>query len=287
MPNDMNQGLEDLLNYADDSEREETGQVQTDLDDKSTGSHAQDPSFDQTAEEGVSEGEAETSEEGTEDGGTESEEVSTEEETDPVMQLKAELAAIKEMIQQKGQAEPEEASPPVALPELKPVITDVDLFQGYNFEELMENQDTFKKWAKQLVSKVQEVTQEAIYKNIPQVIQSYTDQQIAVNSQAQRFYQDNPDLAKYKKEVAKNANLIAQAEPGLSQDDFFKKVASFTRMNLNINTQPTTEEVVSGKPKTKPALNKRSAKATTRMTSQPELAGLEKEISDMLSKIDN
>jgi len=218
----------------------------------------------------------------------EEEEPEDEPEDDELTALKNKIAELEGKLN-KPSEEPETPEEPKAtLPELKPEAQEIDIFGGQSFNDIVDDEESFSSWAKNLVTKVQEATQESIYKRLPEVIQAYTDQQLEVKTKAQQFYKDFPDLSEHKREVAKSANLIAQAEPGLEYDEFFKKVASHARYMIGIDSDKTKEKEEHGKErKRKPALNQRSAKADSRATNrQPELQGMEKEISDMLKNLD-
>lgn len=295
MPKEMQDGLAELLAFSDGggSAREEDTGAEENPDLKSSSGEHEDDAAGEAAPEGAKTSEGElAAETGEEDGGTagEEEEASKENESE-IAELKAELKKLQEMIGAKeGESTSDNAvasAATTAFEGLKPEIQDIDVMGGLDYEDITESEESFTKWAKQLVSKVQEVTQEAVYRNIPGIIQSYTDQQIEVKSQAQKFYQTNPDLAEHKAEVAKNANLLAQAEPGLSSDEFFKKVADYTRYTLKLpGKEKGGKKEEKQTPGGKPALNKRSTKASSRMSKPPELEGMDKEISEMLKQIE-
>lgn len=210
-----------------------------------------------------------------------------------VEQLKAKIAELEQKLNkpaEEGSGEQESGEQTSKLPELKPEVQEIDIMGDHSFDDITDDEEKFKSWAKQLVARTQEATQESIYKNLPQVIQAYAEQQLEVKSRAQNFYKDNPDLANYKQEVAKSANLIASAEPGLDHDTFFKKVADHTRYMLGLNI-PKAEEKGGEEPEkkkdTKPALNKRSSKSNSRSsTKEPELQGMDKEIAEMLNQVE-
>ena len=216
---------------------------------------------------------------------------------DEITVLKNKIAELEGKLSGKEAREPGESSEAeeteAQLPELKPVSKEIDIFGEKKFDDIIEDESSFTEWAKGFAAKVQEATQESLYQNLPQVIQAYADQQINIKDQTKTFYSNNPDLAKHKKEVAKSANMIAQAEPNLGQEEFFDKVAKHARYMLGIDTKDEgKEEKSKGKEeangkKSKPALNDKSAGSTSRSkTKQPELQGMEAEIADMLDKIE-
>lgn len=212
------------------------------------------------------------------------------EESEELKALRAELAELKAKMngEPSETASPGEESAP-AMPELKAEAVEIDLFGGKKYDEIMEDEGAFTEWAKNLTARVQEATQESIYKKLPQVIQAYAEQQLEVKSRAKDFYTNHPDLAEHKAEVAKSANLIAQAEPGLDYDQFFKKVADHARYMLGIDGKKTKGDgkEENGKKPSKPALNNKSAKSNSRSAAKaPDLSGIEKDITDMLEQID-
>lgn len=275
----LQQELDSLLDAFDNAglEASEEDATKSESADEGTETDAADETLEEEELE-ASEGEEESGEESDEE-----EEESGESSEDELTRVKAELEELKKKVEKPA----EEESTSTKLPNPKPEVQEIDVFGGKEFEDIIESKEAFSEWATALVNKVQEVTQESIYRNIPQVIQSYTDQQLEVKSRADKFYASHPDLADHKAEVAKSANLIAQAEPGLDYDAFFDKVAKHARYMLGLNTENMTDDGKGGKEKKKPALAKKSAKSNSRSAhKQPELTGMEKEISEMLKQIE-
>lgn len=266
---------------------EEEGHPDGDLDNFSDVDRDAGASAGEEHEEGADPSEGEdTPSEGQEASGEEGEEETTETEAQAkIRELEHKLLELQAKVSGTQEQEDQQQA---SLPELKPEIGEFDIMAGHTYDELLEDEQTFQKWAKNLVAKTQELTQEAIYKKIPALIQAYAEQTVDSRTQAMEFYQSNPDLAEYKTEVAKNATLIANAEPNLSREDFHKKVADYTRYQLKLEPAVAKkEEELAKKPgNRKPAFNKRSAKAQSRMVKEPDLAGIDKEIDEMIKQMD-
>jgi len=289
MGKELQDELDALTSFAEgvdsaDDAGEEEGHPDGDLDnfsamDRDAGSDAGEE-YEEGTEASAGE---DASEGGEEDSGEEGQEEATETEAQAkIRELEHRLLELQAKV--SGPQEEETST----LPDLKPEIGEFDIMAGHTYDELLEDETTFQKWAKNLVAKTQELTQEAIYKKIPALIQAYAEQTVDSRTQAMEFYQSNPDLAEHKTEVAKNATLIANAEPNLTREQFHKKVADYTRYQLKLEPGvQKKEEALSKKPgNRKPALNKRSAKAQGRMVKEPDLSGIDKEIDDMLNQMD-
>lgn len=237
-----------------------------------------------TKKSGEDEGDGPSSEAGTETDWNEGQEVPASKEAlqemmQTIQDLKAKL--LKDESSDEDITEEEEF--------LSTEATEIDLFSEVTYEEAVDNKESFTKFMMNLVKKVQEVTKESIYKDIPKVVSKYTNQQVTAKTEADNFYKNNPELADFKKDVAAAATLIASTKPGLKKEDFFNEVADYVRYTKKLEkTAKENENAANGKMKKnqKPALNNKSAGKTTRLVSVPELEGIEKEIGDMLAIMD-
>lgn len=204
--------------------------------------------------------------------------------------VKTELQILMEQVADLQAKLSAKEAPPVVAPieeAVLPQAVDFDPFAGTSYEEVISSKESFIGFIKNLVTKTQEASQETVYKNLPQLVKKYADEQIVAKTTAEKFYTANQDLVPFKADVAKAANLIANAQPGLQGDEFFKQVADYVRFThkliKEVNESSSQVPAVS----TSPALNDRSAGKTTRLTSAPVLVGMEKEIADMLHTLND
>ena len=199
--------------------------------------------------------------------------------------LKSEIDTLKSQLElllkmQKGEdisseskTEPESERPKVDID----VTVDED-----TYDKILESPESFARWAKDFASKIADRTLEAVYQNVPELIRKYADETVTVRTYAQQFYRDNPDLEPYKTEVARIANVIAQAEPNLPYDKFFKKVADYARYFLGLYKKTEESQQQRQKRGGKPALPNKPMGGRRK----PEtIEGMEKEILDLINSL--
>ena len=162
----------------------------------------------------------------------------------------------------------------------KPEVNIDDIVGNKSIDEFLEKPEEFTSWAKVFAEKIIDRTLESVYQSIPELIKRYADETVTVRTYAERFYKDNPDLEPYKAEVARIANVIAQAEPNLPYDEFFKKVADYARYHLGLVRKSADAD--GNKQKKKPAL---PGKSTSGRRKPEVLDEVEKEIMDLIKTI--
>lgn len=199
---------------------------------------------------------------------------------------KDELARLKaELLELKAKFAP--ADPESEDETLVPEVTEIDLFAETPYEKVVEDKDTFIKFINNLVTKVQQLTQESVYRNVPTLIKRVANSQVTARTEADKFYTNNKDLVPYKKDVAAAANLIANAKPGLARDEFYKEVADYVRYVKKLEVTNSDDKDTSDTNRGKPPLNDKTVGRATRMVSKPTLDGLEADIQKMLDAIES
>ena len=248
------------------------------------------PQVDEPQRDEPQEGEPQTGEgqsrEGQPSEGQGSEEPSTPQESkDEPLDLKSELDALRAQVNlllklQKGESikQPEEGQGQ-GRDETQVPKVELDLdFSDVSVDDFLENPQAFGDWARKFASTIADRTLETVYRNLPDLVRRYSEEVMTVKSYASQFYKQNPDLEPYKTEVARIANMIAQAEPGLSYEEFFKKVADYARYSLGLFKKAQRDVGKSSKP----ALPKTPAGGRRK----PEtIEGMEREILDLINSL--
>jgi hypothetical protein len=206
---------------------------------------------------------------------------------DEVSTLKGELAELKAMLAELKTAKATEV---IKDEDTGPVFTemqDIDFFKDSDISEIIRDEDTFKSWFSTTMDNVRKSDRETIlatlYKNIPAIIQKHVIEQVDAKETASTFYSKHDDLAAHKQTVAKTAVFVQENFPGIPKAEFFDKVAELTRTALGIVRK--VENSGSEKPGkvVKPALVDKSIRAVSKRGPADDLAGIEKEIAELMA----
>ena len=265
---DSSEGDEDANSTANDSEELS--------DEDSSGDEHNGIEEDQEDDDESSE---EDSDSGDEEGGEDSEEGEEEgdEELSEVELLRQELAEMREQLAEKDQPE-EEEKPTLEVGE----IEDVDFMVEADFEDALSDPKKFNeslnKVFKESVTRAVSQTTEQVLRAIPNVVKNSVAQQVALQKSTDKFYANNPDLAKHKKTIATVAEKVLSDNPEITINDLLLKVETAARKKLAL------KKVVQDKSsKKKPAFAKGSSKGgKVNKKSKPQLSELDQQISDML-----
>jgi len=266
---DSSEGDEDANSTANDSEELS--------DEDSSGDEHNGIEEDQ---EDDGESSEEDSDSGDEEGGEDSEEGEEEgdEELSEVELLRQELAEMREQLAEKDQPEEEENNLTLEVGE----IEDVDFMVEADFEDALSDPKKFNealnKVFKESVTRAVSQTTEQVLRAIPNVVKNSVAQQVALQKSTDKFYTNNPDLAKHKKTIATVAEKVLSDNPEITINDLLLKVETAARKKLAL------KKVVQDKSsKKKPAFAKGSSKGgKVNKKSKPQLSELDQQISDML-----
>jgi hypothetical protein len=216
------------------------------------------------------------------------------EESEAVPETKDVMALVLKTLEELKAGRLKEVAP-VEKPEedlLKPIIddTEIDLLEGTSMEDALQTPEGFKILLGNIVSlykRSQQLSQEAVYKNVPEILKKHVSSQVEASATARDFYAKNTDLVKYKVDVAASANLIAATYPGVAGEEFFDLVANHVRFVKKLKQKvESAEEKDVPISKGKPALNKQSSGRLINLTEEPKLEGFEAEVDAMITAIE-
>lgn len=216
-------------------------------------------------------------EEGDDPEGEEAEEESGEkadEELSELEKLRKQNQILKQQLQETPQQQEEQKVEPTPLSD--------EFLKDYNFEEIQDDPEKFKQFILDVANHVKKNTEESIFKNLPQTVNSLAGQQIELRQTAQRFYDQNPELAEVKPFVAKITNQVASEHPDWGIEKVLAETAKRSYKALGLEKTAKTQQQTSGK-KRKPGLADAKGGSKRRNKSGEELSELEKEIQDILT----
>ena len=216
-------------------------------------------------------------EEGDDPEGEEAEEESGEkadEELSELEKLRKQNQILKQQLQETPQQQEEQKVEPTPLSD--------EFLKDYNFEEIQDDPEKFKQFILDVANHVKKNTEESIFKNLPQTVNSLAGQQIELRQTAQRFYDQNPELAEVRPFVAKITNQVASEHPDWGIEKVLAETAKRSYKALGLEKTAKTQQQTSGK-KRKPGLADAKGGSKRRNKSGEELSELEKEIQDILT----
>lgn len=190
---------------------------------------------------------------------------------------KALLARLEE-VTGKVPAAPET---PASEPTPTTAVTVPNFLEGLDLDEVLSTPENLNAaLGRVYVQGMQEASKlaaEQIMRNLPQVISTYVTQHITLRETVDQFYKEHPQLKAVRRTVSQVANEIAADEPELSLEKVFAKSAERVYKMLNLTKQAPKEVK---KPSNPGFVNHRGN--GSRAVKTPELAGLAKEITDLL-----
>lgn len=87
------------------------------------------------------------------------------------------------------------------------------LFGEWKFDEIIENEDSFKKFLGDFAKKISAHTEERLLEKLPTTVSKLTVEQISARETVTSFYDDNKQLAAVKPFVAKVVTTVASEHP--------------------------------------------------------------------------
>jgi hypothetical protein len=165
---------------------------------------------------------------------------------------------------------------PVQPEEDKPIEGD-SFFGEWKFEDIIENEDSFKKFLGEFAGKVKNVTKEAILKDLPQTVTKLTSEQMETRRIVTEFYDGNKELQTVKPFVAQITNQVASEHPDWTLDKVLEETAVRSYKALGLKKKVEDE---SARKQKKPAFV--DTTRNRRGNPDPQKSKLEKELEELM-----
>lgn len=183
---------------------------------------------------------------------------------------------LEEVLKTPKGEEPTPADPLANVANYDPIgDTDVD--------EIIADADSFKKWATNAFGKFQSHVLDTLKSALPSLIDSRANQVVNSYDKAREFYEANSDLKQYKSFVGQKFKEVYQENKDKSMEEVLQLAADKARKELKLDKPKQDKKA---REKAKNSLPKRGASASARSKGADTLEGVEGEIADMLSAID-
>lgn len=275
------ESVEEGTSETEDSSEETGSEVSEETQESSEGEEHEETSN--------SEGEkSNDSEEGSENASESSESPEKPEESDgsvsEVDALRAEVNRLAAKINEGSTEESSSSEEKPAIPE--PNLDPATLFgDDFDFESVVESEESFKKFLTDFAKKVQGSAHESILQTLPDTVSTYVNQQVTVKEQVNEFYKNNPDLSSTKRYVSVTANEVASEHPDWDFPTVLDETAKRVRKSLGLKEEAKKENSSSsGQKKDSPALAKGTKGQSSKKKPKQELSQMEQEIQELMEE---
>ena len=198
--------------------------------------------------------------------------------------LKAELEILKAENLKLKEVKPVEIKDKEST-EVKPIdeISEQDFIGDKDIDDLIRDPKEFNKVLNAVLMKGIEIgkdhnrrTAEGVIKSIPEITKKNVEIVINLKKLSDQFYDDNKDLAPFKKVVSLIFEEKIAANPDKTYEEVLRDVAPEVRKRLELHQKTINDQKPNDQ---KPSLPK--VKGQQRITNQPKTNAIESELSEM------
>ncbi len=165
--------------------------------------------------------------------------------------------------------------------------SDFDPFMGQEFDSIIEDKESFQKWAEGFYKQAKKDAHEEVLRKLPDTVSSYVQHQVSIQKAVDDFYSTHDDLADYKDYVSRIANEVQAENSDWTFNQVLEETAKRARQKLGLKERAQSSGKENSSQK-KPPLAKGnksgSSKARSGGSSGDELSNVEKEIQDILGE---
>ena len=163
----------------------------------------------------------------------------TSEEEDELTTLRKQNQALLEQI---GKAYAQPAPVVAETPTAEPQGETDDPFGGLTFDQIIENEDSFKKFLTTFASKITERTEERLLKKLPTTVSKLTTEQIETRQTVNDFYATHKQLATVKPFVAQVVSTVASENAAWTLEQVLEESAKRAYKALGLKQQAVATE---------------------------------------------
>lgn len=198
--------------------------------------------------------------------------------------LKAELEILKAENLKLKEVKPVEIKDKEST-EVKPIdeISEQDFIGDKDIDDLIRDPKEFNKVLNAVLMKGIEIgkdhnrrTAEGVIKSIPEITKKNVEIVINLKKLSDQFYEDNKDLASFKKVVSLIFEEKIAANPDKTYEEVLRDVAPEVRKRLELHQKTINDQKPNDQKPTLPRV-----KGQQRITNQPKTNAIESELSEM------
>lgn len=157
-----------------------------------------------------------------------------------------------------------------------------DFFGEWKYEEIIDNEESFKKFLSEFADKVKGYTEESLNQSLPGEVSRIANTQMSVVQRAEKFFDEHQALAKVRPYVATLTGQVANENPKWNMDQVLEETAKRAYEALGLSPETVQEIQQKTKAKQKPAFADTKTKGNRGKPVDPQLSEMEKEILDLI-----
>ena len=159
-----------------------------------------------------------------------------------------------------------------------------DFFGDWNYEEIIDNEQSFKKFLGEFAEKVKGYTEQSLSQRLPQEVSRITNTQLTVAQRAERFFDEHKALAKVRPYVATITGQVAKENPKWDMEQVLQETAkrAYDALGLSPNIVEELQQEANVQPKKKPAFAAPKGQGNRGKAEEPQLSEMEKDILDLI-----
>ena len=159
-------------------------------------------------------------------------------------------------------------------------LDETDFIGDLDLDDLTRDKTAFNKILNAVYSKgvndARKLTSEKVLLSIPDIVKNNITLLSQLKEASDKFYDDNKDLAPFKRVVAATFEEIAAANPGKKYDELMKLVAPEARKKLDLHKQANPD-----KKKDPPRLPQKDGNKRNVPNEKPNTSALQSELDEM------
>ena len=194
-------------------------------------------------------------------------------EEDPIEELRKQNELLQKQLNEAYANRPSAAKQEKAEDEKAP-----DFFGNWDYDDIIDSEENFKKFITEFGSKVRAHTEESVMRKIPNTVSNLADQQFTLREKINGFYKTHEQLANVRPFVAEITKQVYDENPDWSTEQVLEEAAKKSYAALGIKPQQKKGKET---PEQKPAFA--TNKSTGRAKADPKLSALEEQIADLIA----
>lgn len=153
-----------------------------------------------------------------------------------------------------------------------------DYFEGWKYEDIIDNEDAFKKFLGEFAEKIRGYTEETLSRKLPSQVSQISSDQYALQKRVENFYEQHQALDRVRPFVAQITGQVAKENPSWNIDKVLEETAkrSYEALGLNKEVKKDVKQVK------KPAFASTKKAGPRGQDPEPQLSDQEKEILDLI-----
>jgi len=189
-----------------------------------------------------------------------------------------ELRKQNELLQQRlNEAYTQQAAPPKQ--ETPPEEKKPDFFGKWQYEDIIDNEASFKQFLGEFAEKVKGYTEESLSKRLPSQVSRISSEQYELQKKVDQFYEEHTALDRVRPYVAQITGQVARENPSWEIDQVLTETAKRSYEALGLNKEPKKSPAPPAK---KPAFASTKKAGSRGKDPEPDLTEEQEQILELI-----